>query len=560
MSNNNHDQPVLNDFLRESYQLIVASAYDHKPIMQHQFMAEFCKALRFTPLELMILSLAHHYTREGRCVTVRAMAELLNKKADFDEVDAAVDLLQRFGVLDNQRGRNRVSDEVEYGPMVKRHVMNYIRNNELNVLASLKPVGLECVLEYVRLKLLDHDVMTMQQVMDEINLLKNLNRELHIFNVLSSRCNDLEEYMILGICANYFIEQNAVPVSYFRRYIKYSNAELNLVFQEMHAGLWWPIKCGFVTIKGEQFMDEDFSLELSAEGIDHFLPELPEYFRKRRQALLGRRKLPHGTMLPDQIQKVKLLFDDEMLPVINDLRSLVKPRLFKTYQKSLTPADRMRGITVLLHGHPGTGKTELALQLARESKRPLIEVNVANILSKWVGESEQNTRKLFRDYDSLLDQDGREPILFLNECDGLLSRRMEVTHSVDQMNNAMQNIVLDELERFRGILLATTNMTRNLDGAFERRFLYKVHFRKPSPMLLQRLWKLSVPGLSDADVLLLAERYPYTPGEMRNVARKVKLRMLLGSGKSYLDTILDLCREERWTTGPDKPLGFRNAG
>jgi len=59
---------------------------------------------------------------------------------------------------------------------------------------------------------------------------------------------------------------------------------------------------------------------------------------------------------------------------------------------------------------------------------------------------------------------------------------------------------------------------------------------------------------------MLAERFPYTPGEMRNVARKVKLRMLLGNGRSYLDTIVDLCREERWAAGPEKSLGFRHTG
>jgi len=78
--------------------------------------------------------------------------------------------------------------------------------------------------------------------------------------------------------------------------------------------------------------------------------------------------------------------------------------------------------------------------------------------------------------------------------------------------------------------------------------------------LLLRLWKLSVPDLRDADAEMLAERFPYTPGEMRNVARKVKLRMLLGNGRSYVDTIVDLCREERWAAGPEKSLGFRHTG
>jgi DNA replication protein DnaC len=559
MNAKNADRPALATFLKECYQLIIASAYDHKPIMKHELQDEFCKVLKFTPLELMILAATYHYTREGRCITVRALAELVNKSADFDEVDSTVDGLLRLGVLDHNRGRNRVTDDAEYGPMVKRKVMNHIRKNEEEELASIKPVGLTGVLEYARQKLFDHDMLSLQEAMDEINYLKMLNPELTIFMDKEAHLDSVEEYIILAICAGYYTEQAAVPITYFRRYLQYCRAEISMVLHEIQSGLWGPMKRGFIVIKGEQFMDEEFSLELTPEGISHFMPELPDQFKKRRQALMNNHKLPKGTLLPDQINKVKLLFDDEMLPVVNDLRALVKPTFFKEYKKSLAPADRMRGITVLLHGHPGTGKTELALQLARESKRPLIEVNVANILSKWVGESEQNTRKLFRDYDRLMDQQGREPILFLNECDGLLSRRMEVNHSVDRMNNAMQNIVLDELERFRGILLATTNMTRNLDAAFERRFLYKVYFRKPSHGLLVRLWKLSIPRLHDADAAMLAERFPYTPGEMRNVARKVKLRHLLGNGKGFLDTVIALCQEERWTGSNEKPLGFKHA-
>ena len=560
MNNTHAKRPPLSTFLCECYQKIVASAYDHQPIMKHPYLAEYSKVLRFSQLELMLLSVIYHYTREGRCVTVRALADLFTKNADFDEVDGTIDAMIRLGVLEQNRGRNRVSDEVEYGPMVKRKLMGHIRKNDEAALASIKPVGLAGVLEYAREKLFDHDTLSIQDAMEEIGFLRTLNPELNIFKILDDRSESLDAYVLLSICANYYTEQSAVPVNYFRRYLQYCRAEVSILLQEIQSGLWWPIKKGYVVIKGEQFMDEDFSLDLTNEGLDYFLPELPAQFRQRRSVLLGQKKLPKGAMMPEQINKVKLLFDDDMMPVINDLRSLVKPALFKNYQKSLTPADRMRGITVLLHGQPGTGKTELALQLARESKRPLIEVNVANILSKWVGESEQNTRKLFRDYDRLMDQEGREPILFLNECDGLLSRRMEVNHSVDQMNNAMQNIVLDELERFRGILLATTNMTRNLDAAFERRFLYKVYFRKPSTQLLQRLWKLSIPRLRDADAALLAERFPYSPGEMRNVARKVRLRILLGNGASYIDTLMELCREERWTAGPEKALGFKHAG
>jgi hypothetical protein len=83
-------------------------------------------------------------------------------------------------------------------------------------------------------------------------------------------------------------------------------------------------------------------------------------------------------------------------------------------------------------------------------------------------------------------------------------------------------------------------------------------FRKPSQELLVKLWKLSIPRLKEADAKMLAVRFPFAPGEMRNVARKVKLRMLLGNGSAFLDTIIALCQEERWTGNTSKTLGFKS--
>ncbi len=558
MSESTKLQLPLVSFLKEYYQRIIAAAYDQSPVVPHPMADEVRAVLKFNQIELMILAIAYHFTREGRCITVQSLSELLQRNLDYDQVDTMVDELIRFNILEQNKAGNRVSNEWEFGPMIRRRVMQAIREDDSKILASLKPIGLAGMLEYARQKLYDYDTHNIQDVKDELKFLIKLNPELSLTEYLGNISNTVEQFALLGICTSHYTEQSSFSAHYVANYLQYCRAEQTLLAEYIHLGTWWPIKQGLVSIKGEHFMGETYSLELTAKGVDAFLSELPDHLPGRKQTLRKAVKLPKGALMPDQIKKVKLLFDEEMMPVINDLRALVKPSFFKNYQKTLDAGDRMRGITVLLHGHPGTGKTELALQLARESKRPLIEVNVANILSKWVGESEQNTRKLFRDYDELMEQGQHQPILFLNECDALLSRRMDVGHSVDKMNNSMQNIVLDELERFRGILLATTNMTKNLDAAFERRFLYKVMFRKPSQELLVKLWKLSIPRLKEADAKMLAVRFPFAPGEMRNVARKVKLRMLLGNGSALLDTIIGLCQEERWSGSTPKSLGFKS--
>jgi len=452
---------------------MLSSSYDNQPCPEHPQMADMCELLRMTPLEILVLSATFESTQDGRCLTVRALADLLPKTSTYDEVDYTVDLLLRMEIFEQTRGRNRQTDRTEHGPTVKRRVMQIIRKNNALDLACLKPVGLTAVLEYVRQKLVDHDQLGLNEVREELSFLAGLNKDLPLFKALSM-CSDVEAYILISLAAMHFTEQSGMQISYFRRYLLYCRSEIIMIMQEIQMGAWEPMQKGLVSIKGEHFMGEDFILELTKTGEDILLEGLPEIFLKRRAKTAGKKKLPHGAILPKDIKKVDLLFDDEMLPVISDLRALVGPKFFRKYRSKIATADRMQGITILLHGHPGTGKTELAMQLARESKRTLIEVNVANVLSKWVGESEQNTRSLFRDYDELLNEPGREPILFLNECDALLSRRMDVRDSVDKMNNSMQNILLDEMERFRGIMLATTNLTRNLDAAFERRFLYKV--------------------------------------------------------------------------------------
>jgi SpoVK/Ycf46/Vps4 family AAA+-type ATPase len=313
---------------------------------------------------------------------------------------------------------------------------------------------------------------------------------------------------------------------------------------------------GLVRYAGGNLLRDDIELELTPEGIDKFMPELTPELKSK----LGRRgpKLPSYAMSPEKIQPVKLLFENNIKTQIQDLEKLMRPSVFQKYKKSLSPSDRMRGLTILLHGDPGTGKTELALQLAKAGNRPIFKLDVTQIKSKWVGESEKNLKNFFSDYNRHLKTENAEPVLLLNECDGLLSKRMAVNTSVDQMTNSLQNILLENLENFQGILIATTNLTINLDSAFERRFLYKIHFPAPGSEIMSKLWKQSIPGLSITEARQVAENFKFTPGEMLNVARKAALRKMLKPGISLLDTVLQLCSEEKWDSHKKSKLGFQN--
>jgi SpoVK/Ycf46/Vps4 family AAA+-type ATPase len=100
------------------------------------------------------------------------------------------------------------------------------------------------------------------------------------------------------------------------------------------------------------------------------------------------------------------------------------------------------------------------------------------------GESEKKIKEIFDQYRDYAENSEIAPILLFNEADAVIGKRMEFTgdsRAVDQTENAIQNIILQEIENLKGILIATTNLTENMDNAFERRFLYKIEFSNPTP-------------------------------------------------------------------------------
>ena len=196
--------------------------------------------------------------------------------------------------------------------------------------------------------------------------------------------------------------------------------------------------------------------------------------------------------------------------------------------------DKRKGIDarIIFYGAPGTGKTMTAVSLAKTLKRPILSFDCSKILSMYIGESEKNVRKIFDDFKSLSKKAKVDPILLLNEADQFLSSRTEgAGSSADKMHNQMQNIFLEQIEQFEGILIATTNLLDNIDKAFSRRFNYKIEFKKPGRKQRKRLWHFMLPENADYDEALdVAElsKHELTGGQIdliiRNTAYKVAVR------------------------------------
>ena len=216
------------------------------------------------------------------------------------------------------------------------------------------------------------------------------------------------------------------------------------------------------------------------------------------------------------------------------------------------------GFSCLFYGTPGTGKTELVQQLAIETGRDIYQVNLASLRDKYVGETEKRVQGIFNTYRTFVHKSDKAPILLFNEADAIFGKRMEHTeHSVDKMENAVQNIILQEMERFEGIMICTTNLTTNLDSAFDRRFLYKVEFERPSNEARKKIWQSKLKDLTEEQAEMLAGRYDFSGGQIENITRKQIINSVL-TDTDHLDfeQIMRDCGEEKVNRDSGKKIGF----
>ena len=298
----------------------------------------------------------------------------------------------------------------------------------------------------------------------------------------------------------------------------------------------------FLQKKGlADFVNEDGFVNTDALGLSDKVKET--FFQGVE--LTPEEKVSHRDVIPSGSIKPKdLFFNERERAQVARLEGLLDMESFRRVQDRLQEVGMRRGFNAVFYGAPGTGKTASVYELARRSGRDIFHVDMTKLKSKWVGESEKSVRGVFRMYRSMC-RGGKAPILLFNEADAIFSRRIEnVEQSTDQMNNAIQNIILEEMESIDGILIATTNLLSNLDPAFERRFLFKVEFRLPEKESRTKIWKSMIPSLSEEDAEALAGRFAFSGGNIENVARKSMVEYVLSGNRPTLETLETYCEEE----------------
>ena len=377
-------------------------------------------------------------------------------------------------------------------------------------------------------------------------IISNANGDYDLDEFTASVMIDLENYLNFGFIASIIdhklltdIEKliliwMASDVVYgreefdFNAIVEYFTQDPSYAFsfkQRISKGTSHLIKDGFIEFKRPNYVD--FSSVKLGDKTNDLLYEL------RQNSDQKKRSAKYTVLIePQDLMQQSLFFNSTNEQNISKVEQLLDDKYYKTLMDKFLDKGMKDCLTMLFYGSPGTGKTELVKQLALKHERCIYQVDISGIKDMWVGESEKNIKKIFREYADALKYNQRTPILLFNEADALLGLRTNVQYSVDQMNNALQNILLQELEDMRGIFIATTNLISNIDGAFDRRLLYKLKFDLPDEATRFKILQCQFPDINELELTDISKHYKLSGGQIQNIKRKLLADQVLFSNDS----------------------------
>lgn len=526
-----------------------------------KFLKVICDVQGITEFQALIFSALFCVCPRSGLIDAYHIGELIGKSGIFvlqhlDEIDDLVDGKRKL-LFRQKRPYDCIAN---YG--IRQDVFEAILHNERYEPKSLKKKNVESFLfTFNRLTSEYGDENNFKLYKYNVDCLIQDNQHLpYVKKLYRTFCKDAEfkesnecMRMFMFICGNVVRGYNRVEVQ----------DVTNVIDQEDRLDMEINLRDGHTLLHRRRLIEpgcddglaDRTTVQLTQKTLKRFLPSVKTNNQTDSSQF--------SVIKCDKITKKDLFYNDDFVKNVDDLRMLLQEDKFKEIQ------DRMKakglekgGFNLLLFGAPGTGKTELCRQLARETGRDLLQVNISEVRSMWVGESEKNVQAIFDNYKTLCRNSQKAPILLFNEADAIINKRNTGgdQRAVEKMENSIVTILLQSMEDMplNSILIATSNLAQQtLDSAFERRFMYKLCFPVPTTETRQKLWLNKLPDLSEDIARELARKFELSGGEIDNVVRRYSVEEILyGTPEDVCAKLSEMCRNEKLDRNNSRKIGF----
>ncbi|MBR6035639.1 MAG: AAA family ATPase [Bacteroidaceae bacterium] len=502
--------------------------------------------LELTKEQSVMIALFINWSDES-CIHLKDISEYV--KCPVVCILRYTDILESRELIRCRRKRNeRVSFRVPFDVVEAfKHDEKYVPRRCTNLTCLELFAELENIFEER-----DNNELTFDTMASKIQSLFADNPQIEYVQKVKDYDLDTDVEMLLVLFSHLFVNKEDDDIRYYQLDFLYDNkrdwSNIRGKLSRGHHKLFW---YNLIEYNNDNGMVDRDSFRMTQKAKDEFFGELSITNRSRKNKL-------EDLIKSEEIVEKKLYYGDNIRSQINELSQLIEDTHYKEIHTRMKESGFRCGFTCLFYGAPGTGKTETVLQLGRQTGRDIIQVNLSQIKSCWVGESEKNIKNLFDVYRNKVRKSKLVPILLFNEADAIINQRMEGAQTAaNKMENSIQNIILQEMENFDGILIATTNLAGNMDKAFERRFLYKIKFEKPTLEARMSIWHEMIPTLDDSVTRTLATKYDFSGGQIENIARHYTIGNILhGKLDNDIDIITSYCDNERLDTRESRKIGF----
>ena len=493
-------------------------------------LAYISKKLKLSRDEAMLLSLFFEKSSQWR-IRISDIADMIDT--------TNIRIIGMMNVADSLAAKNYIKkcgDKEEMYYNVPMDVINCIRSNTPFVPKPCTGLTFEELFERLENLYMDSH-MTTDEMHEQIEQLIKGNMHLTYCKVASVYTKGMErgEKIVFHFFAHRLINEDDDMIG--------NHEWEDYLDSKRHArSLVKNIKNGTCKLTGDELIEARINDGMKDASFYHLSDKakaelFPDLDLVDTQTSQGKDLTPHTSFA-----KKEMFYSPAVRSQIDRLTGLLQPEYFDQIVQRLGENGMRKGFACLFYGSPGTGKTETVNQLARMTGRDVMMVDVTQIKSCWVGESEKKIKELFDRYRALVKSRDVAPILLFNEADAVLGIRQEgAQRAVEKMENSIQNIILQEMETLEGIMIATTNLTGNLDKAFERRFIYKIEFERPTLEAKRQIWKSMIPTLSEETALSLARDFDLSGGQIENIARKRTVELILSGEEPSEERLREYC-------------------